>query len=162
MTHAARWCAIAGTCAALLYPIAATAAPSTLLPPECAGKTGAALDQCVRDLTAPTGVDVFEPIEAKPDPRTLLNCNLLISADQGFCIARNEIILECRKPGKYPDFGACVSRLISRQQQPRIADCSRAAAGRQNACALRNKHLPECLKDPWLYFMCLGEKTYPK
>ena len=158
MTHAARWCAVAGTFAALLWPLAAIAAPSTLLPPECAGKTGAALDQCVRDLTAPTDVGVFEPIEAKPDTRMLLNCNTLIPADQGFCIARNEIILECRKPGKHPDFDACVSQMISRPQRPRIADCSRAAAGQQNACALRNKYMAECLKDPWLYFMCLGEK----
>ena len=100
---------------------------------------------------------VFEPSDAKPDPRTLLNCNILIPADQGFCIARNEIILECRKPGKYPDFDACISRLISRQQQPRVAECPRTAAGQQNACALRNKYLTECFKDPWLYFMCLGE-----
>jgi hypothetical protein len=159
MTHAARWCAVAGTCAALLWPVAATAADrSTLLPPQCAGKTGAALDECVRDLTAPTGVDVFEPREAKPDPRTLLNCNLLNPADQGFCIARNEIIIECRKPGKYPDFDACVSRLISRPPLPRVADCPQPAAGQPNACALRNKYVAECLKDPWLYFMCLGEK----
>jgi hypothetical protein len=162
MTLAARWCAVAGTCAALLWPLAAPAAPSTLLPPQCAGKTGASLDECVRDLTAPTGVDVFEPSEAKPDPRTLLNCNILIPADQGFCIARNEIILECRKSSKHPDFDACVSNLISRPQQPQVAECPRTATGQQNACALRNKYLTECLKDPWLYFMCLGEKMSAK
>jgi hypothetical protein len=162
MTNAARWCAVAGTCAALLSSIAAIAAPSTLLPPQCAGKTGAELDLCVRDLTAPTGVEVFVPIEAKPDPRTLLNCNLVNPADQGFCIARNEIILECRKPGRYADFNACAAELISRPQQPRIADCSSAAAGQQNACALRNKYMAECLKDPWLYFICLGEKMYSR
>jgi hypothetical protein len=137
-------------------------AQSTLLPPQCAGKTGAQLDQCVRDLTAPTGVEVFEPIEAKTDLRALLNCNMVNRADQGFCIARNEIILECRKPARYADFDACAGQLISRPQQPRIADCSPAAAGQQNACTLRNKYMTECLKDPWLYFMCLGEKMYSK
>lgn len=160
---AGRCARVSALVAIMLWSTAALAqAQSTLLPPQCAGKTGAQLDQCVRDLTAPTGVEIFEPIEQKTDPRALLNCNMINRADQGFCIARNEIILECRKPAKYANFDACVNPLIARQQRPRSAECSRAAPGQQNACALRNKYMSECLKDPWLYFICLGEKMYTK
>jgi len=69
--------------------LAADQAPSTLLPPECKGKTGTELDQCVRDLTAPSAVETFEPIMRKTDPRALMNCNMINRADQGYCIARN-------------------------------------------------------------------------
>src|SRR5882757_1167075 len=82
----------------LLSGTAMAQSQSTLLPPQCADKTGARLDQCVRDLTAPSGNGQFAPIDAKTDLRMLLNCNMVNPADQGFCIARNEIILECRKP----------------------------------------------------------------
>lgn len=137
-------------------------AQSTLLPPECAGKTGNHLDQCVRDLTPPTGNGQFEPLEPKANPRVLLNCNVVHSADQGFCIARNEIILECRKTPKHADFDACVNQLIARPQRPQAADCARSGGNQQSTCDLRNKYLADCLKDPWLYFSCLGEKTYGK
>jgi hypothetical protein len=142
--------------------LAADQGPSTLLPPQCKGKTGAELDQCVRDLTAPSGVEIFEPIERKTDPRALMNCNMINRADQGYCIARNEIVITCRAPARYSDFDACVNRLITRPQPPRLADCTRAASNQRELCALRNKFMNECLKEPWLYFICLGEKLYPK
>ena len=164
MINVARRCASAGAFAAVtLWSMGALAqAQSTLLPPQCAGKTGAQLDQCVRDLTAPTASEHFEFIQPKTDPKALLNCNMLNRADQGFCIARNEIIIECRKPAKYASFDACVSGLITRPQRPHVADCSRAAAGQRDACGLRNKYMAECLKDPWQYFICLGEKMYTR
>jgi hypothetical protein len=162
MTSAPRhaWAA----CVLLLASTAAFAqqSQSTLLPPQCAGKSGAQLDQCVRDLTAPGSVEQFDPVEQKPNPSVLMNCNLANAADQGFCIAHNEIVLECRTVKKYPDFDACANRLITRPAPPREADCSRVAANQKQTCALRNKVFAECLKDPWLYFICLGEKLYGK
>src|SRR4051812_30978623 len=99
-----------GACAYAAFAIVFALTPAwaraqgTLLPPQCAGKSGAQLDQCVRDLTAPSSVEQFESVEQKPNPAALMNCNLAIPADQGFCIAHNEIVLECRTPKKYPDF----------------------------------------------------------
>ena len=151
-------------CLAVLCMCAATAhAQSTLLPPACAGKTGAQLDQCVRDLTLPTGPDRFEPAaQLPPDPSQLLNCLMVNRADENFCIWRNEIILECRNRAKYPDFDTCTARLIERPQLPRAADCARVAPSQRSQCALRNKSFSECLKDPWRYFICLGEKMQSK
>ena len=137
-------------------------AQSTLLPPECAGKTGAQLDQCVRDLAQPSNTGAFEPLEQKPDPRQLLNCLTANPADEGFCIARNRVILNCVNPAKHPDFEACVKQRIVLTPVPLAANCSRVAPSQRNRCALRNKVFSECLKDPWLYFTCLGEKTAPK
>jgi hypothetical protein len=146
----------------LMTVVAPAFAQSTLLPPACAGKTGAQLDQCVRDLTQPTDSDIFQPIEQKVDPRQLFNCLTVNRADEGFCIARNEIILECRRPAKYPDFDACANRLAARPQLPLAADCAQVAPAQRNQCALRNKVFKECLNDPWLYFICLGEKMHAK
>ncbi len=141
---------------------AAAHAQSTLLPPECAGKTGQQLDQCVRDITQTMNFGGFEPTEQKADPRQLLNCLTVNRADEGFCIARNEIILECRNPAKHPDFDACANRLVTRPQLPRAADCARVVPAQRKQCALRNKLFDECLNDPWLYFICLGEKIHAK
>ena len=90
-----------------------------------------------------------------------MNCNMVNRADQGFCIAHNEIALECGKP-KYREFDACVVSLIGRPQLPRAGDCQREAPTQRDFCGRRNKFFAECLKDPWLYFICLGEKLYPK
>ncbi len=157
-----RCAALSAVCSLMIgsFPVFAQQ-PSTLLPPACAGKSGAQLDQCVRDLTAPSNVDSFEPIEQKPNPAALMNCNLVNRADQGFCIAHNEIALECGKP-KYREFDACVVSLIGRPQLPRAGDCQREAPAQRDFCGRRNKFFAECLKDPWLYFICLGEKLYPK
>ena len=133
-----------------------------MLPPQCAGKTGAELDQCVRNITQPINVGGFEPVEQKEDPRQILNCSTVHRADEGFCIAHNEIILECRTPAKYADFDECARRLSERPPQPRAADCVRAAPAQRNQCALRNKVIAECLKDPWMYFICLGQKLHAK
>ena len=143
-------------------PLLIAADQSTLLPPQCAGKTGGALDQCVRDLTSTTPIEqIGEQEQAKPNPAALMNCNIVNRADQGFCIAHNEIVLECRLP-KYPNFDECARRLITRPPQPKPADCSRAAANQRDLCAARNKVYADCLKDPWLYFLCLGDKLYVK
>ncbi|MDB5808773.1 MAG: hypothetical protein JWN94_895, partial [Betaproteobacteria bacterium] len=141
--------------ALLLFASDFAHAQSTLMPPECAGKTSAQLDQCVRDLTRPTAIDQIEPVVQ--DSSQMLNCTMVNRADEGFCIARNEIVLECRKAGKYPDFNACANRLVERPQRPVTADCSRVVSAKRNECALRNKFFAECLRDPWRYFTCLGE-----
>ncbi len=146
-------------CALVLSVCAAMAsAQTTLLPPACAGKTGAQLDLCVRDVTLPMGPEILELTEQKADPRQFLNCQWVNRADEGFCIAHNEIILECRTPAKHPDFDACANRLITRPQPPRAADCTRLPPAQRNQCTLRNKVFNECLSDPWRYFICLGEK----
>ena len=141
---------------------AAASAQTTLMPPECAGKTGVQLDECVRNITQPSVFGGFEPFEQTPDPSQLLNCLMVSKADEGFCIQRNEIILECRNRVKNPDFDACVSRLIGRPQLPIAADCSRLPAAQRNRCALRNKSFNECLSDPYRYFICLGDKMNAK
>ena len=149
--------------AGLLWAPATPAQPqSKLVPPQCAGKSGALLDQCVRDSTEPTGAERFEPAERKVNPNAMLNCNTANRADQGFCIARNEIIIECRNVKKHPDFQACTSELITRPQPPRIADCNNETTARRALCFKRNKVLSECLREPWLYFVCLGEKVAAK
>src|SRR4051812_31703038 len=105
--------------AVMSLSIPAIAQPqSKLVPPQCAGKSGAQLDQCVRDSTEPTGAERFEPAERKINPNAMLNCNTANRADQGFCIARNEIIAECRNVAKHPDFQACTNQLITRPQPP--------------------------------------------
>src|SRR4051812_48714991 len=114
---------------AALLLLAADLAPaqSTLMPPECAGKTGALLDQCVRDLTAPSGAEEFQPLPPQPpNPSQMIYCAMVNRADEGFCIAHNEILIECRQANKHPNFDACTRRLIERQQLPVAADCSRA------------------------------------
>lgn len=158
MTNKLLGCAVA---ACWLYAAGASA-QTTLTPPECAGKTGQQLDQCVRDITQPSTFGSFEPYEQKPDPSQLLNCLMVNRADEGFCIARNEIILACRNRVKNPDFDACVTRLIGRPQLPRAADCARVPAAQRNRCTLRNKAFEECLADPYRYFICLGDKINAK
>ena len=147
----------------MLWPPASAAQPQTkLVPPQCAGKSGALLDQCVRDSTEPTGAERFEPAERKVNPNAMLNCNTANRADQGFCIARNEIIIECRNVKKHPDFNACTNELITRPQPPRVADCNKVASAGRALCFKRNKVFNECLREPWLYFVCLGEKMAAK
>ncbi len=162
-TSPAAWrgaaCAIA--LSASIFATAACA-QSALLPPECKGKTGAELDQCVRDLTQPSGKEVTELIELVVDPRQLMNCLKTVRADEAYCIARNEIIIECQRPAKYADFDACTKGLIARQPLPRASDCNRAAPAQRNQCALRNKVFADCQSDTWRYFVCLGEKMYPQ
>jgi hypothetical protein len=161
-----RWADLAASviAAAIIgWMIPAIAQPqSRLVPPQCAGKSGALLDQCVRDLTEPTGAERFEPAERKINPNAMINCNTANRADQGFCIARNEIIAECRNVSKHPDFQACTNQLITRPQAPRVADCSKEETARRSLCFKRNKVFDECLREPWLYFVCLGEKMAAK
>src|SRR4051812_10910041 len=161
-----RWADVAASvlaAAVIGWMIPAIAQPqSRLVPPQCAGKSGAQLDQCVRDSTEPTGAERFEPAERKINPNAMLNCNTANRADQGFCIARNEIILECRNVKKHPDFKECANELITRPQAPRVADCTSETAARRALCFKRNKVFNECLREPWLYFVCLGDKMAAK
>ncbi len=133
-----------------------------MLPPACAGMTGEQLDRCVRDITLPQMTTRLEPSDAKPDPAQLVNCLKTVRADEDFCIARNEIVLECRNQTKYPDFEQCASPLAMAQPRPPVADCSRAAPARRDECALRNKVFGACTGDPLRYFICLGAKMNAK
>ncbi len=132
-------------------------AQHSMIPPPCAGKTGEALDQCVRDITPPLTVRV-NPVEPAQDPAQTVNCLRVHPADRNFCIARNEIIGECRNRVKYPDFSQCVTDYLSRLAMPRAADCSRGTSDARSECAARNKALLECKDDPLRYFGCLVGK----
>ena len=145
----------------LLLPVAVHAQMS-MLPAQCTGKTGDELDRCVRDITLPMRSERMDPIEQKPDPTQTVNCLKVARADESFCIARNEIVIECRNRAKHPDFDACASRLLSRQDLPRPADCANATPATRNACALRNGALMECGAEPLRYFICVGEKLSVK
>jgi hypothetical protein len=145
--------AVLSLCAAAVY------AQSTVMPAACVGKTGAQLDQCVRDIAPSTGSDVFETTAPQLNPRQILNCVVVNRSDEGFCGSRNSVVLECRKTAKYPDFDACATRLIAQVQIPGIADCGRVPRAQRGQCALRNKVFNECLKDPWNYFICLDQKA---
>jgi len=147
---------------ALCAAFSAVRAQTNMLPPQCAGKKGDALDQCVREATPPVRSPHAELIEQKPDARMPANCLMVVRADQGFCIARNDAILDCRDPKKYKDFDGCLDTAMKRLPLPGAADCSRIDKTQRTACAQRNKYYKECLADPLRYFICLGEKTARK
>jgi len=147
---------------AIAFAAAQACAQTSMLPPQCSGKTGDALDQCVREITPPTRSPHVEKVEQKTDPLQLVNCLLALHADEDFCIARNDAILECRNPKKYKDLDACVAAAMKRLQSPRVADCARADKTQKNACLQRNKFYKECFADPLRYFICLGDKTARK
>lgn len=146
-------------CVAAMTACAAAAhAQTTMLPPACAGMRGSELDRCVRDITLPQITPTLEPVEAKPDPAQLVNCRMVARADEDYCIARNEIVLECRNRGKHPDFEQCANPLVKAQPAPRAADCARVAPAQRKTCELRNKVFAACTADPLRYFICLAEK----
>src|SRR4051794_36169907 len=130
----------------------------SMMPAPCTGKTGDELDRCVRDITLPMRSEKMDPIEHKPDPTQTVNCLKVARADEEYCIARNQIILECRNGARHPDFNACANRLLSRQPLPRAADCTRQTAAMRAECTLRNDALSACVAEPLRYFICLGEK----
>ena len=129
-----------------------------MLPSACAGLTGEPLDRCVRDITLPQLTPKLEPVEAKPDPAQLVNCLTTVRADEDFCIARNEIVLECRNLARHPDFEQCAKPLVMAQSMPPVANCERVAPARRKECELRNKVFGECIDDPLRYFICLAGK----
>ena len=143
----------------MLLNAAAGQTQTTMLPPACAGMTGEQLNLCVRDITLPQITPTLEPVEAKPDPAQLLNCRTVLRADEDYCIARNEIVLECRNRGKYPDFEQCANPLTKAQAQPPAANCASAPPAQRKGCELRNKVFAGCFGDPLRYFICLAEKA---
>ena len=148
-----------GCAAAMVLYAAAGQAQTTMLPPACAGMTGEQLNLCVRDITLPQITPTLEPVEAKPDPAQLLNCRTVLRADEDYCIARNEIVLECRNRGKYPYFEQCANPLTKAQAQPPAANCASAPPAQRKGCELRNKVFAGCFGDPLRYFICLAEKA---
>ena len=137
-------------------------AQMSILPPQCIGKSGEALDKCVREITAPQYTQRLEPVELKADPMELVNCLRVGRADQEFCIQRNEVILECRNRVRHPDLSKCLAVFIARPTLPRAADCSGVDRELRNECVLRNKVYGECVHDLLRYFICLGEKMSRK
>ena len=144
--------------AAMLIFAATAPAQTTLLPRQCAGMTGDQLDLCVRNITLPQMVPTIEDVAVKPDPAQPMDCATVTRADEDYCIARNQIVIECRKRNKYPDFEQCANPLAAAQAKPPVANCSRVAEPRRKECELRNKVFGECTGDPLRYFICLAEK----
>ena len=151
-----------GCAAGLMICAAAGQAQTTLLPPACAGMTGEQLDLCVREITLPQLTTRMDPTEAKPDPAQPMNCLTVVRADEDYCIARNEIVLECRNRDKHSDFEQCANPLVMAQPKPPVANCSRVAPSRRKECELRNKVFGECTSDPLRYFICLAAKINEK
>jgi len=144
----------------LVFPVLVHS--QSMMPAQCAGKAGDELDHCVRDITLPMRSEKMDLIEHKPDPTQTVNCLKVARADEEYCIARNQIVLECRNGAKHPDFTACANRLLSRQPPPRLADCARETPAMRADCVSRNDALAACSLEPLRYFICLGEKLSAK
>ena len=106
--------------AAMLIFAATAPAQTTLLPRQCAGMTGDQLDLCVRNITLPQMVPTIEDVAVKPDPAQPMDCATVTRADEDYCIARNQIVIECRKRNKYPDFEQCANPLAAAQAKPPV------------------------------------------
>jgi hypothetical protein len=146
---------------ALALAVLPAAAQVGMIPAPCVGKTGEALDKCVRDITPAEPPRIYVK-ESLPDPRGAINCQAVNPADRNFCIARNQIIGECGNRSKYPDFDQCFLRYIGNPPLPGAADCSRAKDGKINECNLRNKVYRQCIDNRVRYFDCLAEKMSRK
>ncbi len=131
-------------------------AQMSILPEQCAAKTGNELDRCVRDLALPQIVPKLEFVEPVRDPAQLLNCTKVHAPDQVYCVARNEIILECRRSLKHADFDACFTGYMAQVAKPGRANCQLEKPGLRAACASRNAVFAKCLADPLRYFQCLS------
>jgi hypothetical protein len=151
---------ISGLCGALYLFAAAGYAQMSILPAPCIGKTGEELDKCVRDLVPPLSTR-FEPAETVPNPAQMVNCLKVDPADRGFCIARNEVIIECRNALKHPDSDRCFATYvpnIMRASTPAAVKCEREKPEQRAKCASRNAVLTKCVADPLRYFLCIGQK----
>jgi len=137
------------------------AAQNNMIPPACAGNTGEALRECVRDITPPQQIEQLTPIKPAPDPTQPINCPRLLPADQAFCVSRNEIILECRK-NRRPDFGKCFAQYAAHVPAPAAADCARVRAELRPQCKRRNTKYMKCAADPLHYFMCIEDPGVKK
>jgi hypothetical protein len=138
---------------------AGASAQMSLLPPACAHLYGDALDKCVRDITVTQIAPNIEAVEPPPpDPARPVNCTHVLTADQDFCVWRNELILACRDTAKFPDFAACFSRFIPNLKTPAAASCGREKAELRATCAARNAVFAKCLEQPLGYFLCLANQ----
>ena len=132
----------------------------SILPAPCIGKTGEELDKCVRDLVPPLSTR-FEPAETALNPAQTVNCLKVDPADQLFCVARNEVVIECRNALKHPDFDRCFATYIPsvmRARAPAAVNCEREKPQQHAKCASRNAVLTECVADPLRYFLCIDRK----
>ena len=145
------WIVVAASCANT-----ASHAQTSILPQQCSGKTGDALDLCVRDLTLPQIVPKLEFAAPVHNPAQLVNCTAVHKADQVFCVARNEIIIECRKQARHPDFDACFADQVANVARPALAACQSEQPVLRKTCAPRNAEFSRCLDDPLRYFQCLA------
>lgn len=129
-------------------------AQNSMIPPGCAGKTGEALRECVRDATPEEQIEQITPIKPAPDPAQPINCQRMLFADQSFCASRNEVILECRK-NRHSDFEGCFNQYAANIPLPTAANCARVDAKSRPRCVHRNAVYLKCAANRLRYFMCL-------
>ena len=132
------------------------------VPKACAGKSGAALDQCVRDNTPSQIVRDLKPVNNPPKRKEFINCEQVVPADKGYCVRRNEALIECRNSGKHPDFKKCFDEIMQRAPRLRAEDCAGIKPALRAQCPARNKNFETCSFDPYNYFTCLTQKAAKK
>ena len=140
--------------AVISWSAALVHAQSSLLPAPCVGKTGAELDACVRDIAPPLKPQL-EPTPLVQNPAQTVDCNKVHRADQGFCLQRNEVIVECRNSSKHPDFRECFDKYIARAVKPDQLNCEKEKGTTRTACLTRNTRAIACINDPLRYFYCI-------
>lgn len=136
------------------------AAQSVAPPPACAGKSGDALRDCVRDAAPVEMVQRLEPVSGGGEAAQLVDCVKTYAADRPFCLARNRIVLECHRHARYPSFDACFQHYIANVPVPGDESCTGKDPVRR-ACARRNAVHVQCRADPLRYFTCLGQAPQP-
>lgn len=150
--------------AGLHLPVGAHAAQPAGILAACTDKTGQNLDLCMKNATRPLFSQGVAPIppEGKPPP-TIVLCRLVGTADYAYCVARNEVILECRtrfKPEQ--EVRTCADTAMVRKAvklSPAICLRPAAATRLESArCVLRNRHYRTCAATPYDYFSCLDQK----
>lgn len=145
-------------CALLLWAflLAPGAAAQTITIPEpCAGRSGDALRDCMRDITPAKQILRIAPIEAPPNPAQMINCLRVYPADREFCVRRNALIIACSDNAKHQNFAQCFTQHIGRA--PAAAEnCAALGAKAAKSCAQRNELYAGCMSDPLRYFACLG------
>lgn len=126
-------------------PVAPPAAPASVQPESCNGKTGEALRLCIeRSAKNPT----------KPANNTV-PCTSYHAADQPLCLHRNSAIIECQNRKRYPDFDVCMRSHMTRAPEPKAADCRNASPRAKAHCESRNRVYQSCTGDKIGYFACL-------
>ena len=96
---------------------------------------------------------------AVPDPNGVLNCTKMLKADQVLCVTRNEALIRCKDPKKYPDYDRCTLDMIAQTADPGLANCKDLSKERLAFCQKRNKVYQACKRNRLNYFACLESET---